>query len=159
MPVNKGTLVKITAGANPTHLDSLDLIGTPGAAYSNTVSPRWGVIGKVGPASTGDQVLGMLLYDGRETDENGEKLIFNPRKQAEMEVFISGQACPIVTKGVFLYSGDARLEGTVTAGVKVYASGGGLVVGAYNNASNHVGVALSPTGANGEFYVRLNIVN
>ena len=54
---------------------------------------------------TKDVPLGMLLYDVREDDENGEKLIFNPRKAAENDYVISGQAVPILTRGIVLYSG------------------------------------------------------
>lgn len=157
-PVNKGTFVK-AAGQGARLDDQLQLIGSPGTSFNNTQSPRWGLIAPVTLASTGDQILGMLLYDGRETDENGEKLVFRPQKKAEMEVFISGEASPIVTKGIFAYSGDGRFEGTVTAGAKCYVSGGSLVAGSYNNGSNHVGVFLGGTGALNTVLVKINCVN
>ena len=46
--------------------------------------------------------------DVRELDENGEKLIFNPRKAAEMGVVLSGQAVPVLTKGLVTYSGATQ---------------------------------------------------
>ncbi len=163
-PVNKGTFVKIdSVGAR--YNDVEEIIGTPGASFLNTQSPRWGVAPKVvASTTTGEQIVGMLLYDGKELDENGNKLIYNPRKAAEMEVFISGQCAPLVTKGTFLYSGD-RYEGTVTAGAKAYVSGGQLIVkqAAFASSLNvepfHVGQFLGGTGADGSVLFRLNIVN
>ena len=57
---------------------------------------------KVGETSgTGDAgaVLGMLLRDVRETDENGEKLLFYPDKKAQLQCVVSGEANPIATRG------------------------------------------------------------
>jgi len=95
-------------------------LGAVGAAYANTVSLRYGVKAQVAKHSaTGTRPFGMLLYDVRETDENGEKLIYKPRKAAEMQCAISGQAVPVVRRGMFLYSGIA---GTPTAGAAAYAN-------------------------------------
>ena len=41
----------------------------------------------------------------RELDENGERLIHNPRKAAEMGVVVKGQAVPILTRGVLHVTG------------------------------------------------------
>jgi hypothetical protein len=77
-----------------------------GTAFPFSNSQRFGVRPKVTIATSGD-VLGLTLLDVRELDENGEKLIFNPRKAAEMNVVISGQAVPVLTRGVVYYSGTA----------------------------------------------------
>jgi hypothetical protein len=116
LPVNKGMVVKVVnAGfsslgdaANPIEqLESLS--STP---FPNSTSFRFGVKGKVTAATSGDAgVLGLTLMDMRETDENGEKLIFNPRKAAEMGVVVSGQAIPVLTKGIVTYSGTAATAG------------------------------------------------
>jgi hypothetical protein len=42
-----------------------------------------------------------------ETDENGEKLIYNPIKRDELQAVLSGQAVPVATKGLFTFSEDA----------------------------------------------------
>lgn len=126
LPCNKGTLVKIAG--NGLKLDEpspIEMLGNMGDfSVSNVVSQRYGVVPKVTAISaTTDAVLGMTLFDVRETDENGIPLKYSPRKAAEMEVIISGQAVPIVTRGIFAYSGVTtgnNLEGAITAGAKLY---------------------------------------
>lgn len=150
-PVNKGTFVK-AAGSGFIPSANMELLGGLGASYANTVSTRWGNPAKVGPVtSSGDATLGFLRYDGKETDENGEKYIYNPRKAAEQEVFVSGQTCPIVRRGLVLYSG---IGGTPTANAAAYldsngglnTSGGGTTtatkVGQFLGAKDQWGCAL-----------------
>jgi hypothetical protein len=50
-------------------------------------------------------------------------LIYNPRKAAEMQAVVSGQAVPVLTKGIVLYSGNLTSGGadSVGAGVPIYA--------------------------------------
>jgi len=138
LPVNKGTIVKIV-GSGWKNTDEIELLGSPGNAFGNTVAERYGVAAKVADAGSGDAALGILLYDVKETDENGEKLIFNPRKAAEMNVAISGQAVPIATRGTFLYSGAV---GTPAAGGTAYwngteiSSAGGTTIGTFLGAKD-----------------------
>jgi hypothetical protein len=140
LPADNGKVVSIQQGW--TQSDELDMIDSVGASYDNTVSQRWGVDAAVRAANTGDlNPLGMLLYSVREEDENGEKLKFNPRKAAEMEVVLSGQAVPVVTKGVFLYSGSTLEGQTVTAGQKLYSDANGLLTTG-NNGNPAVAQAL-----------------
>ena len=153
LPVNKGTLVKIQ-GDGWKNTDELSRLGAVGASYGNTVSERYGVASKVTACTSGAAVLGIMLYDCKETDENGEKLVFNPRKAAEMGVTISGQACPILTKGIILYSGAVLASNNPAAGTKVYSDnngeltstdGGGTIVGktlGKKDSNNHVLVKI-----------------
>ena len=83
-----------------------------------------------------DNAIGMLLYDVKETDENGEKLIFNPRKAAELQVALSGQAVPVVSKGIFLYKG---IDGTPTAGGNAYIGANGILSATAGSATARVG--------------------
>lgn len=115
--LTKGAVVKVQApGFNP-QIASLStpnqMLGDVGASYINTVSERYGVGSKVSLASSGQAPLGLTLVDVRELDENGEKLVFNPRKAAEMGVVISGQAVPVLTRGLVLYSGVNATAGHV----------------------------------------------
>ena len=117
--VRKGLVVKIMGDgfAPDTTSNGYDVnarLGDVGAAYNNVVSQRYGATPKVGIPASGDRVLGLTLMDIRETDENGEKLIFNPRKAAEMNVVVSGQAVPILTKGVVMYSGVTVADANAT---------------------------------------------
>jgi hypothetical protein len=116
-PALAGTFVKAGSGW---HADQHSaILGAAGNSYGNTVSPRWGLPATVVPtAASGDAAIGMLLYDVRETDENGEKLLFHPRKAEENNWTISGYASSIVTRGVFLYSGVKGA--TPTAGTDAY---------------------------------------
>jgi hypothetical protein len=124
--VTKGAAVKLSAEGftvGPTSSSAnqpIDLLGPVGATFPLSDSQRFGVRPKVTLATSGD-VLGLTLLDVRELDENGEKLIFNPRKAAEMNVVISGQAVPVLTRGVVLYSGSTIAN--ATAGQYAVVSG------------------------------------
>jgi len=143
LPQNKGTFCTVSAGWSNAYADSdlatslheTALLGDVGKAYPNSVSERYGVVAEVSLAVTGDaRPLGMTLWDCSETDENGEKLIFNPRKAAEMQTAISGQAVPVATKGMFVYSGVA---GTPSVGGAAYVGDGGML-----SATSTGGVAV-----------------
>ena len=124
----KGTLVKIAGDGFRNDLENLEMLGNYGTfSVNNFVAQRYGTLPKVVVAGVGDRPLGMLLYDVRELDENQLPLKYNPRKAAEMEVALSGQSVPIVTRGVFLYSGV--ITGTAGAGTAI-AAGNPCYVGA-----------------------------
>jgi len=149
--VQKGTAVKIQgAGFKADSTNPVEMLGNPGASYTNTVSQRYGVVPKVAAAVSGDKVIGFTLLDIRETDENGEKLVYNPRKAAEMGVVISGQAVPVLTRGVVLYSGLAAgsagdavyLNSTVAGDLTITNAGGNTRVGKLLGDRDANGVAL-----------------
>jgi hypothetical protein len=99
----KGTLVRLTT---PIDQNVLNLSNTSvGNNFTNTLNNNFDIIGRVEivpafnivPAA----VLGLLLCDVREIDENGERLIFNPRKMAEMGVVLPIiHSVPILTRGI-----------------------------------------------------------
>ena len=152
-PVTKGTFVKVLSGLMVDQ--TIQMLGNVGAAYANTVSQRYGVQPSVAQCTnSGDLALGMLLYDVRVQDENGELLIYRPDKAAQMQVAISGQPVPVVTRGIFIYSG---IEGTLptAAGVARLGNNGGLT--ASGGAGTIVGQWLGPADQNGNAYLKLNI--
>lgn len=159
LPFNKGTLVKI-AGVDGfrNDVEPIEMLGSYGDfTVSNVVAQRYGVVSKVTVAGTGDSPVGMTLFDVRELDENSIPLKYNPRKAAEMEAVLSGQAVPIVTRGTFLYSG---VVGTVTPGSPAYLGANGTIVtGANGFTLTKVGKFLGATGADGSCLVWLNIQN
>jgi len=127
VPTNRGTVVKIQRGYLATDT-SPTMIGAVGASYNNTVSQLWGAYAKVAAAGAGEAALGILLKDVRETDENGEALKFNPVKLGEMDAVLSGQAVPVVTRGIFLYSGAggaSSLMSGCAAHDKIYVGAAG----------------------------------
>jgi hypothetical protein len=153
---NKGTFVKIVSG-----FDNEDPNGQvayandiTAASYGNTVSMRYTVKPYVTATTSGDVPIGMLLYDVRETDENGERLWYHPRKQAEMQCVISGQAVPILTKGMVLYSGITGVgPAAVTAGQSLYTSMFGEL-STTGSATNRVGFTLGPKDSKGWTLIR-----
>ena len=150
--LTKGAAVKLSAEGFTTGPSSdssykvIDFLGDVGASFPLSNSQRFGVRPKVTLATSGD-VLGLTLLDVRELDENGEKLIFNPRKAAEMNVVISGQAVPVLTRGIVLYSGTAIAN--ATAGQVAVVSG---TAGELANISASANLARS-TSTNPEVVV------
>jgi hypothetical protein len=164
IPVNKGTLVKaVASGWRTDEAGTIQFLGSPGATFGNTVSERYGVKPRVTFAGTGDSPIGMLLYDVREQDENGQLLKFVPRKADEMQCAVSGQAVPIATRGLFLVSGE--FNGGARAGDPLFPSGNGLwttsTTGQNNGANEHcnskVGKLIGAPNSKGHALVYLNI--
>ena len=150
---NKGTVVTADSnGVNLKDATSLDDL----SPYANTLSAQFNVPWTVSPAASGaakGEIVGLLLNDVRKYDENGEQLIFNPRKAAEMDVIISGQAAPILTKGLVLVNGIVGTPGVGSGAAVSDAGGGDLKVVAYADAT--VGKFLGPK--NDEGYALLKV--
>ena len=160
LPVGKGTIVKMGAVGwnNSQELEMIGEAGDMSGNISNVTSKRYGVTAKVAVADAGDEPLGMLLFDVAEKDENGELLKFNPRKAAEIEAVIEGQAVPIVTRGLFLVRGN-DLDG-IAAGAPVYVQDGGILSDDSSNGAKSVGIALgiqSGTTANNDVDVLIKL--
>ena len=151
--VNKGSVVKITGNGWKNSNDVVEMIGSPGASYQGTVSQRYGIPSKINLCQSGDVPLGILLNSVAEVDENGELLKFNPRKAAEMQVAVSGQAVPVLTKGIVLYSGTLT-EGSVAANVSVYATNNGELS---TTAATHVKVGKTLGAKDDDGYVLIKI--
>ena len=100
--IQAGSVVKVKTGW--TNGAETEFLGDVGASFNNTVSQRYGVTAEVEYTDGGadEAALGITLYDVREYDENGEALKFNPRKAAELQACLTGQAVPVATRGLFL---------------------------------------------------------
>jgi hypothetical protein len=166
VPATKGLMVKIATatGFQAGAADPVEMFGAAGNAYGNTVSQRYRTQAQVVACGTGsagvkDIPLGMLLYDVRETDENGEKLIYHPRKAAENDWVISGQAAPVLTRGIVLYSGETLKADALTPGIAVYAAAGGEL--AYDAAhaadAPKVGMALGGLSSDGLVMLKIEL--
>ncbi len=117
----------------------------PGKSFANTVSLRYGTTARVAPTAAGEVPLGITLWDMAERDENGEKLLYHPRKAAEMQAVISGQTMPVLTKGIVLYKGDLTKNRKVDPGVDVFNSTSGdgeLTIDNPNSAQTKIGKTL-----------------
>jgi hypothetical protein len=153
--VNKGTFVKVLGAGWKNTDDALNITSATavGASYSNVVSDRYSTTARVTTAGTGDlgKVVGLLLNDVRETDENGEKLIYNPRKAAELSAVVSGQTVPVLKRGVILaYATGAtagnsafiNANGELETNATIYGGSGGAKVGTYLGSADDDGYAL-----------------
>ena len=96
----------------------------------------------VNAATSGQHPLGMTLLQTAKNDENGEKLLYNPTKQTELQAVLPGQAVPIAMHGIFTLS-DSGFDGSATdytigAPVKMSHSNPGKLTGA-NHVQGHWG--------------------
>lgn len=141
-----GTVVKVQTadlGAGPV---SLYARGDAWASYSHTVSLYPYNPNRVTTATgTGDAglLLGLLMKDVREVDENGEKLLFNSKKKELMNCAISGETVPVLTRGLIMLNKRAFLGGVVPPinSVAVVAAGGQLTGMSYTFAATGAGVS------------------
>jgi hypothetical protein len=78
---------------------------------------------KITGAISGELPIGMTLYQTAKNDENGEKLLYNPQKQEELQAMLPGQAVPVATKGIFTLAASA-----FDGGVASYAPGKGIKI-------------------------------
>jgi len=99
-----GTFVKVSNGdlsQDPyEYVNSSYFVNSMGNARSKYPTVPYRVTATAGTGDYGE-VLGMMLRDYREVDENGEKLHFYAKKKEELQCLLSGEAVPIVTRGMF----------------------------------------------------------
>lgn len=155
--LNKGTFVSIVPGAsgNTNVLQNANSPATPligmGPVYGNgparVTSYRSEVKWKVQAAASGVAPLGIALYDVRETNKYGELYITKPKhERIEQEVVVSGEAMPILTRGLVSLKG---FIGTAAAGSGINNSiNGSGVVGVYTRGTSF-GKFLSAADADG----------
>lgn len=160
--IQAGSVVKVKTGWQ--NDQETEFIGDVGASYNNTVSQRYGVTAEVEYTDGGadEAALGITLYDVREYDENGEALKFNPRKAAELQAVLTGQAVPVCTKGLFLTATGAWNQGNAAAtplaiNVDVFATGNGKLT-TYGDKSlqNRIGRTLGGPDADGSVLVKFD---
>ena len=98
---------------------------------------------KITTSASGNVPLGMTLYQTAKNDENGEKLLYNPQKQEELQAMLPGQAVPVVTKGIFTLAA-AAFDGATAS----YAPGTAIIA-SDNNAGKITGAARGTAKAFG----------
>jgi hypothetical protein len=155
-PINAGTLVQIYNDG----VHSFQGLNNM-SSFDNTISALFESVGKVKILENFDDTLplGVLLKDVREYDENGEYLLHNPRKLAELDCVLPHQTVPVLTKGL-IYVNDIDLESKVInaitysaptpeAGIAAYAGNNGKIstlgltrVGTFMSALDPQGYAL-----------------
>lgn len=156
--VNKGTFVKLSAADGNTNV--ADGAGNAHVGYdsawagfnapSRATVLRPVVNWKVATATSGSQVIGMTLYDVKETNKFGEKYIFRPSYEtSEQEVVRSGEAVPILVRGIVKTNGFNGTPGP-GSGAAVHNSSGVLdVKDVTYTSADKVGKFLTSADAHG----------
>lgn len=153
---NKGTFVSaVGSGLNLKDELTLGNLSSVDGTFSATFNVPWLVV----PATSGAakaSVVGMLVKDVRTVDENGYPLIYDPRKAAELDVTVSGQAAPIATKGFVLYSG---IEGTPAfgSGAAIADAGDGSLKVVAATDAKAIGRFLGPKNDQGYAPLEFNL--
>ena len=112
-----GVFVTVSDGnfdADPITYQTNSYLGDSSFPFLGTTEMYPEVNLKITGAKGEDHALGMTLYQTAKNDENGEKLLYNPQKQEELQAMIPGQAVPIATKGIFTLSAEA-FDGPITS--------------------------------------------
>jgi hypothetical protein len=110
-PTSAGTVVRIVKDNNPVPGSVSDISEI--SLFDNTLSPLFSTIGTVSKTVNYNDTpapIGILLKDVREYDENGEYLLHNPRKAAEMDCILPHQAVPVLRRGVVLINGVETID-------------------------------------------------
>jgi hypothetical protein len=90
---------------------------------------------RITPAASGDTVLGITLLQTALADENGEKLLYYPQKKLETQSVLTGEAVPVLGKGIItLANGEGStlpraIDGTVNVGDHLWVNNAGLLTG------------------------------
>ena len=112
-----GVFVKVSDGNfdnDPVTYQTNSYLGNTDYPFLGTTAMYPEVNLKITGATEGDRPLGLTLYQTAKNDENGEKLLYNPQKQEELQAMLPGQAVPVATKGIFTLS-SAAFDGPITS--------------------------------------------
>ena len=93
---------------------------------------------KVSDTGAGVKPLGILLRDVRNKDENGENLLYYPRKKEELQCVVSGEAVPVATKGLFTINAKG-LGGGIAPAINSWAipTANGTISGITSSVVTH----------------------
>lgn len=144
-----GVFVKVSDGNfdnDPVTYQTNSYLGKTDYPFVGTTDMYPEVNLKITGSTSGDIPLGLTLYQTAKNDENGEKLLYNPQKQEELQAMLPGQAVPVATKGIFTLAASA-FDGPVAGyapGKAVIASNAnaGKVTGALRGAAKTFGHVL-----------------
>lgn len=144
-----GVFVKVSAGdfnKEPVEYQTNSYLGDSSYPFLGTTKMYPEVNLKITGASSGEIPLGITLNQTAKNDENGEKLLYNPTKQTELQAVLPGQAVPVATKGIFTlaaecFDGTASLY-TVGTGIKISNSNVGKITGVAPNNGHSFGTVI-----------------
>jgi sarcosine oxidase gamma subunit len=156
-----GVFVQVTAGdlsLDPIQYETNSYLGK--TDYPFIGRDQYPVVPlKVSAADTDNACLGMTLLQTAQTDENGEKLLYYPQKKLETQSVLTGEAVPILTKGVVTLAASTNVNGaSATVGdLTDFAPGNWLVISSATNgkvsgcAQDDAGWTAGATGVGGAF--------
>jgi hypothetical protein len=155
-----GVFVKVSAGnfdADPITYQTNSYLGDTSFPFLGGTDMYPEVNLKITGSTSGEIPLGLTLYQTAKNDENGEKLLYNPTKQTELQALLPGQAVPVLTKGIVTLSSDA-FDGTLAeyaigTGIRTSLTTAGKITGAFRADGRHVFGHVIGTG------VRANVGN
>jgi hypothetical protein len=152
----KGTFVTaVNGGVDLSDDNTIGQLSSFGNTVSAVIAVPW--FAAAAPSGTAKAaVIGTTLKDFRTFDENGERLVLHPRKAAEMDVVITGQAVPVLTRGIVLYSGIVGTPAYGSGAAVSNAGDGSLKVVAYD-AATCVGKFLGPKNAAGHALLKIEL--
>lgn len=108
-----GVFVKVSAGdfgADPVGYETNGYLGH--TDYPFIGRNQYPVVPlKVEAANSGDACVGITLLQTAQTDENGEKLLYYPQKKLETQSVLTGEAVPILGKGIITLDADSAIAG------------------------------------------------
>lgn len=157
--VNRGTVVKLLSGDASAHPNLLTT-AFDSTAPSRVTSLRPVVKWKIDTTTSGNIPFGILLYDVRENNAHGEKYLYQPRYEtSEQQVVISGQAAPVLVRGIVEINGFDGSPGPGSGAVVGTGTAGTLLVnnGVAKFASGRVGTFMTTSGADGYALLKIEL--
>ena len=140
-----GVFVKVQDGNfdnDPVTYQTNSYLGDTSYPFLGTTEMYPQVNLKITGAANLDQPLGLTLYQTAKNDENGEKLLYNPQKQTELQAMLPGQAVPVLTKGIVTLAAEA-FDGPISD----YAPGNSIKLS--SNAGKITGLASASATTTG----------
>ena len=144
-----GVFVKVSNGdfnKEPVEYQTNSYLGETSYPFLGTTAMYPEVNLKVTGASSGEFPLGITLNQTAKKDENGEKLLYNPTKQTELQAVLPGQSVPVATKGIFTLAA-AAFDGTaslypVGSGIRISTNNVGKITGTHPSNANAFGTVI-----------------
>ena len=144
-----GVFVKVSNGdfnKEPVEYQTNSYLGDSSYPFLGTTKMYPEVNLKITGASSGESPIGMTLNQTAKNDENGEKLLYNPTKQTELQAVLPGQAVPIATAGIFTLAA-AAFDGTaslypVGSGIKASDNNVGKITGSVPHHQHSFGTVI-----------------
>jgi len=141
-----GVFVKVSAGdfgADPVGYETNSYLGK--TDYPFIGRNQYPVVPlKVEAATSGDACVGVTLLQTAQKDENDEKLLYYPQKKLETQSVLTGEAVPVLGKGIVTLDKDSAIDGSVSPGDYLQLSANaGKVTGVADAAAWTIGQVLA----------------